>query len=98
MDDILNKLAMHFCKYNTIERAVLFGSRARGDNTERSDYDIAVFGGVSGADKARLRAWADDELPTLHKIDLTFVADVADAKFLNSIEKEGVIFYDKAGK
>ena len=26
-----------------IERVVLFGSRARGDAHERSDYDIAVF-------------------------------------------------------
>ncbi len=26
-----------------IERVVLFGSRARGDATEDSDYDIAVF-------------------------------------------------------
>jgi predicted nucleotidyltransferase len=26
-----------------IERVVLFGSRARGDETEDSDYDVAVF-------------------------------------------------------
>jgi predicted nucleotidyltransferase len=26
-----------------IERVVLFGSRARGDETDESDYDIAVF-------------------------------------------------------
>jgi predicted nucleotidyltransferase len=26
-----------------IERAVLFGSRARGDANEESDYDVAVF-------------------------------------------------------
>lgn len=26
-----------------IERVVLFGSRARGDATEDSDYDVAVF-------------------------------------------------------
>ena len=26
------------------ERLVLFGSRARGDNRERSDIDLAVYG------------------------------------------------------
>jgi predicted nucleotidyltransferase len=26
-----------------IERVVLFGSRARGDAQENSDYDVAVF-------------------------------------------------------
>jgi predicted nucleotidyltransferase len=28
---------------NNLDRVVLFGSRARGDNTAKSDYDIAVF-------------------------------------------------------
>lgn len=28
---------------NRIERVVLFGSRARGDAREESDYDVAVF-------------------------------------------------------
>jgi predicted nucleotidyltransferase len=27
----------------TLDRVVLFGSRARGDATEDSDYDVAVF-------------------------------------------------------
>lgn len=98
MENLLNLLAEEFGRYDTIERAVLFGSRARGDYSERSDYDIAVFGDVPGADKARLHAWAEEELPTLHKIDLTFVGDVSDEKFLESIEREGIIFYDKAGK
>ena len=98
MENLLNLLAEEFGRYDTIERAALFGSRARGDYSERSDYDIAVFGDVIGADKARLRAWTEEELPTLHKIDLTFVGDVSDEKFLESIEREGIIFYDKAGK
>ena len=85
MENLLNLLAEEFGRYDTIERAALFGSRARGDYSERSDYDIAVFGDVPGADKARLHAWAEEELPTLHKIDLTFVGDVSDEKFLESI-------------
>ena len=98
MENLLNLLAEEFGRYDTIERAALFGSRARGDYSERSDYDIAVFGDVPGADKARLHAWAEEELLSLHIIDLTFVGDVSDVKFLESIEREGIIFYDKAGK
>ena len=98
MENLLNLLAEEFGKCDTIERAAMFGSRARGDCNERSAYDIAVFGDVPGADKARLRAWVNDELPTLHKIDLTFVSDVSDKRFLESIEREGKVFYDKAGK
>ena len=30
---------------HSVKKVILFGSRARGDNTERSDIDIAVYGG-----------------------------------------------------
>lgn len=43
-DRVLRKLYFFAQKYS-IEKLVLFGSRARGTNTERSDIDIAVYGG-----------------------------------------------------
>ena len=30
-------------KYPEIEKVVLFGSRARGDNSSRSDIDLAIY-------------------------------------------------------
>lgn len=43
-DRVLRELYFFAQKYS-IEKLVLFGSRARGTNTERSDIDIAVYGG-----------------------------------------------------
>ena len=43
-DRIVNDIHK-FAKMSFIDKVVLFGSRARGDNTERSDVDIAVYGG-----------------------------------------------------
>lgn len=83
-----------FKKYPEIVKVVLFGSRARGDNTERSDYDIAVFGEISPPIKMILRADFRELLPTLHKIDLVFMQDLKTADFINSIEREGVTIYD----
>lgn len=34
-----------FARICKLEKVVLFGSRARGTNRERSDIDLAVFGG-----------------------------------------------------
>ena len=41
---IVRELCFFAQKYS-ITRIVLFGSRARGTNAERSDIDIAVYGG-----------------------------------------------------
>jgi len=44
-DPILKRLrhALDELYGDRIERVVLFGSRARGDSNEESDYDVAVF-------------------------------------------------------
>ena len=34
-----------FAKRYSVRKVILFGSRARGNNTERSDIDIVVYGG-----------------------------------------------------
>lgn len=95
---VLEELRSVFRRYERIETAVLFGSRARGDNTERSDYDVAVYGTLSDREKISLRYFCDEELPTLHKIDLIFMCEPHTQKFIDSIEKEKVIFYDKNSK
>ena len=43
-DRILRELSS-FAQTHSITKIILFGSRARGTNTERSDIDIAVYGG-----------------------------------------------------
>lgn len=92
---LINAIISELDKYQAISKAVLFGSRARGDNNDRSDYDIAIYGSIESRDKTRLRYVFDEELPTLHKIDLIFYGDITNEKFKNSIDTEGVIIYGK---
>ncbi len=39
--DILISRVIQIAKESGIQKVILFGSRARGDATERSDYDFA---------------------------------------------------------
>ena len=41
-DKNIDKLLKIISKYKDIEKVILFGSRARGDNNERADIDIAI--------------------------------------------------------
>lgn len=45
-DRILREI-VYFAKEHSITKIILFGSRARGTNTERSDIDIAVYVEIS---------------------------------------------------
>lgn len=50
-NSVLRELAALFSGSPSVVKAVLFGSRARGDCTEKSDYDIAVFGDIPAHEK-----------------------------------------------
>lgn len=93
---LIGELTSFLKRYVGIEKVVLFGSRARGDNTERSDYDIAIYGNVSSSQQGEIRYYCSEVLRTLHKIDLIFVSESTYAKLKDNIEKEGVVLYGQA--
>ncbi len=92
MDEVLEKMKQLADKYK-VEKLVLFGSRARGDHSPVSDYDIAVYSpSLSSAEKARF--WDEvEEIETLKKIDLVFINENIDEELIKSIKRDGVIIY-----
>lgn len=73
-------------------RVLLYGSRARGDYSARSDIDLAVEGG----DKTQLlRLRLEDTVPTLLRFDVVDLAGVS-ASIKEEILREGIIIYEKA--
>ena len=80
---------------NLTKKIVLFGSRARGDFRENSDFDIAVDW-LNNDMKAILQLKADlTERPiTLYKIDL-FDINNATPDYLNEINTEGKTLWQK---
>lgn len=76
------------------QRIFLFGSRARGDAEERSDYDIAIDDEkMTSTQLAQIRADMD-ELPTLLAIDIVWM-NRANAILQQRIVSEGKIIYAK---
>ena len=90
-DRILRELSSFAQKYS-ITKIILFGSRARGTNTERSDIDIAVYGG----DFDQFYWDVKEKIHSLLMFDIV-QADVAISDELKQeIEKDGVTIYEKA--
>lgn len=76
-----------------VDKIVLFGSRARGDNNKLSDIDLAIY--TSGVFKKKGKLASDiDDLNTLLKIDTVFVSENIDISLLENIDREGVVIYE----
>lgn len=92
MKQIYNEIA-RVAKINKASKVVLFGSRARGDNRERSDIDLAVYN-MPESNQSDFTE-AIEQLPTLLDFDLIFVNENTNKELLKNIEKDGVILMNK---
>ncbi len=95
IDNVLNEIISIANKYN-IQKVVLFGSRARGDNSDFSDYDIAIFEDKLTANEKACFNLDIEEIQTLKKIDIVFVNDSETDELMINIKKEGVIINEQA--
>ena len=90
-DRILRELSSFAQKYS-ITKIILFGSRARGTNTERSDIDIAVYGG-----NFEQFYWdVKEKTHSLLMFDIVQADAVISDELKQEIERDGVIIYEKA--
>ena len=74
-----------------VDKVILFGSRARGDNRERSDIDLAV----SGGNYVEFALAVDEDTPTLLMFDVVCLDKLLSAELRAAIEREGVLLYEK---
>lgn len=74
-----------------IRKAILFGSRARGDYSPKSDIDLALSGGE--IDLFRLDV--EDETSTLLRFDVVNMDHALQTELLESIRKEGLVIYEE---
>ena len=81
-----------FAKKHAVTKIVLFGSRARGTNTERSDIDIAVYGG----DFDHFYWDVKEKTHTLLMFDIVQADAPISDQLKAEIEKDGVVIYEKA--
>jgi predicted nucleotidyltransferase len=94
MDKVVVQIVEIVQKYN-IEKAVLFGSRARGDHSMASDYDIAVYEeALSDYDRAAIFDEIEN-IQTLKKIQVVYVRESGTDELLENINREGVIIYEQ---
>lgn len=76
-----------------VEKAILYGSRAKGNHRPGSDIDLTLIGdrldlNILGELSTRL-----DESPIPYQVDLSLWSRIDNAKLREHIERVGVVFY-----
>ena len=89
---ILNEIIEISKKYSKINKVILFGSRARGDNGDRSDIDLAIYCEESISDFIED---IENNTTTLLEFDFSDMKSVNDELFIEQVNKEGIILYEK---
>lgn len=78
-------------KKNNVKKVILFGSRARGTNSERSDIDLAISGGnaLDFYYDIKEKTW------TLLMFDIVELDRGISEELQTEINRDGVILYEK---
>ena len=89
---ILEKI---FEKHNFIDKVVIYGSRAKGNFSNRSDIDFVVYG--QPIDRFELYKVVNEieESSLPYNTDIQLISNVKNAQLLYHIDRVGKIFYQR---
>jgi uncharacterized protein len=82
-------------RYPSIEKAIIYGSRAKGNYKHGSDIDLTLFGNALDHQTLSDIAWALDESDIPHTVDLSIFAHIDNLALREHIERVGLVFYER---
>lgn len=83
-----------FNKYEEIEKVLLFGSRARKDNSYNSDVDICLFGEkITHLIQAKV-SMDIEEINTPLSFDILNFNELVKKELIDNILNEGILIYN----
>lgn len=78
-----------------VEKAVLYGSRAKGTYRPGSDIDLTLFGDALDLDTLGQIATRLEESPIPYQVDLSIFGLIEHAGLREHIERVGKVFYQR---
>ena len=83
-------------QYSDIDKALIFGSRAKGNYKKGSDIDIAVYGNSLDNNRALdLSAALNERIPSPYFCDVVAPEFLENQNLIEHINRVGIVFYEK---
>jgi predicted nucleotidyltransferase len=94
-EETIHKIRDVFSHYPWIEKAILYGSRAKGTYRDGSDIDIALVG--DGMDITLLNAIRGeiDDLLLPYTFDISSLSSIDNHDLVEHIKRVGVVLYQR---
>jgi len=95
-DNQLKQILDVLAQYPNVEKAVIFGSRAIGNNREASDVDIAIMGKKADFNLAgKIKSHLEDDTYLPYFFDIISYNDITSKEIKQHIQKYGKVIYEK---
>lgn len=95
--ETIKKIENILAKYEDVEEAVLYGSRAKGTPKPGSDIDLALKGEKINLKLLNKISLELDELLLPYTFDISIFHHITNSDLIEHIERVGKIFYQKTG-
>lgn len=83
-------------KFSSINKAVIFGSRAKGNYKIGSDIDIAIYGeDITFTDIAQLHSILEEHGPLPYLIDIVKYEELKNEELKDHIVRVGIVIFEK---
>ena len=94
-DTDIHKIQEVFASHPEVEKAILYGSRAKGNYKPASDIDLTLLGtGLNLTIQQKIENELDDLLLP-YKIDLSIYYQISNKDLTEHIDRVGKVFYTK---
>ncbi|HCL55964.1 MAG TPA: hypothetical protein DHW82_03025 [Spirochaetia bacterium] len=94
-DPVKKKLLSVLEKHPAIKRALIYGSRAKGNYREGSDIDMALFGENLETGELMTILNEIDDLLLPYTLDLSIYHHLKNDRLKEHIDRAGKVFYEK---
>jgi predicted nucleotidyltransferase len=96
LDRDIEYISEAISKFQTIEKAIIFGSRAMGNYKKGSDVDIVIFGEhITKEVLFMLDDYLNEIYPLPYFFDLLHYENISNANLKKHIDDEGKIVFER---
>src|SRR5579862_7429050 len=94
-DETVAQIHAVFARFPEVEKALLYGSRAKGNYKPGSDVDLTFLGdSMTQKTLGQIQGELDDGLLP-YRFDLSILSQITQADLREHIQRVGVVFYEK---